>query len=60
MRFNGYRSIAKRESVVNALAGVKSPPSNVKIPNDINVTTTGMLLKIKLLNCNARKLVRKM
>lgn len=52
--FKGNRSTAKRESDVNALAGVKSPPRKVNIPNDVSVTTTGMLFSIKLLNCKNR------
>lgn len=53
--FSGIRNTANRERDVKALAGVKSPPSNVKIPNDITVTITGMLFSMKLLNCNKRK-----
>ena len=56
--FKGNRSTAKRESDVNALAGVKSPPSKVNVPNETTVTTTGMLFSIKLLNCNKRHLIR--
>lgn len=51
----GNRSTANRESDVNALAGVRSPPSKVNIPNEITVTTTGMLFSIKLLNCKTRE-----
>lgn len=47
----GKRRTAKRERDVNALAGVKSPPSKVNMPNEITVTTTGMLFSIKPLHC---------
>ena len=47
----GNRRTANRESDVNALAGVRSPPSRVNIPNEITITTTGMLFSIKTLNC---------
>ncbi|KAL4562253.1 hypothetical protein LXL04_034451 [Taraxacum kok-saghyz] len=39
----GFRSTVKRESDVKALEGVKSPPSNVKTPNEITATRTGRL-----------------
>lgn len=47
----GNRSTANRESDVKALAGVKSPPSKVKTPNEITVTKTGMLFSINELHC---------
>lgn len=53
----GYRSIENRESDVNALAGVKSPPSKVNAPNEIAVTKAGMLFSKKLLNCIEIKIV---
>ena len=49
--FKGNRSTANRESDVNALAGVKSPPSKVNAPNEVTVTITGMLFRMKLLHC---------
>ena len=52
--FKGNRSTAKRESDVNALAGVNSPPRKVNTPNEVTVTTTGMLLSIKLFNCKTK------
>ena len=55
----GKRSTAKRERDVNALAGVKSPPSKVNKPNETTVTTTGMLFSIKLLHCKARDRIRR-
>lgn len=57
--FRGIRSNANRESDVNALAGVKPPPSKVNVPNETTVTTTGMLFSMKLLNCKKRQLVKK-
>jgi hypothetical protein len=45
---------------VNALAGVRSPPSKVNIPNEITVTTTGKLFSINPLHCKTRERVRKM
>jgi hypothetical protein len=51
----GNLRTAKRERDVNALAGVKSPPSRTKTPNETTVTTTGMLFSIKLLNCKRNK-----
>jgi hypothetical protein len=56
----GQRSTANREREVNALAGVRSPPSKVNIPNEITVTTTGMLFSINPLHCKTRERVRKM
>lgn len=56
--FKGFRSTAKSESDVNALAGVKSPPSRVNAPNETTVTTTGMLLSMKLLNCKKGNLLK--
>jgi hypothetical protein len=47
----GNRSTANREREVKALAGVKSPPSNVNTPNEITVTKTGMLFSINELHC---------
>jgi len=47
----GNRSTANRESDVKALAGVKSPPSNVNTPNEITVTKTGMEFSINELHC---------
>lgn len=52
--YKGNRSIAKRESDVNALAGVRSPPSKVNNPNEVTVTTTGMLFSMKVLHCKTR------
>lgn len=49
--FKGNRRTAKRESEVNARAGVKSPPSKVNVPNETTVTITGMLFNMKLLHC---------
>ena len=49
--YKGYRSIAKRESDVNALAGVRSPPSKVNDPNEVTVTIIGMLFSMKVLHC---------
>ena len=46
----GNRSTTDRESDVKALAGVKSPPSNVNTPNEITVTKTGMLFSINELH----------
>lgn len=43
----GKRKTANNESDVNALAGVRFPPSKEYTPNDITVTTTGMLFRIK-------------
>lgn len=57
--FKGNLRTAKRESEVNALAGVKSPPSKVNAPNETTVTTTGMLFSIKLLNCNREQIIKK-
>lgn len=56
--FNGNLSTEKRESDVNALAAVKSPPRKVNIPKETTVTTTGALFSMKLLNCNSRHLMR--
>lgn len=56
----GKRSTANKESDVNALAGVRSPPSKVNIPNEITVTTTGILLSIKPLHCKIRRKINKM
>lgn len=50
----GKRKTANNESDVNAFAGVKSPPSKENTPNDITVTTTGMLFRIKELNCKKK------
>lgn len=47
----GNLNTANSESDVNALAGVKSPPRKVYIANDITVTTTGILLRMKRFNC---------
>ena len=51
----GKRSTANKESDVNALAGVKFPPSNVNIPKDITVTKTGMLFSMNPLHCKQKK-----
>ena len=53
--FRGKRSTANRESDVKALAGVNSPPRRVKHPNEITVTRTGMLFRIKVLHCKVGK-----
>lgn len=53
----GNRKTANSEIEVNALAGVRSPPSRVNIPNEITITITGILLSMKLLNCNVTKRV---
>lgn len=50
----GKRSTAKRERDVNALAGVRSPPSNVNTPNETIVTRTGMLFSMNIFNCKAK------
>lgn len=52
---NGKRSTENKESDVNALAGVRSPPSKVNTPNEITITTTGILFNIKLLHCKTTK-----
>lgn len=52
---SGNRRTAKRERDVNALAGVRSPPSKVNIPKEITVTTTGMLFSMKPFNCGKRQ-----
>ena len=54
----GKRSTAKRESDVNALAGVRSPPSNVNTPNETIVTRTGILFSINIFNCKTKARVR--
>ena len=51
----GKRSTANRDRDVNALAGVRFPPSKVYIPNEITVTIIGMLFSMKLLHCKTRK-----
>lgn len=51
----GNRSTWNNESDVNALAGVKSPPSSENIPKDTTVTITGILFNIKLFNCTSKK-----
>ena len=51
----GKRSTANRDRDVNALAGVRFPPSKVYIPNEITVTITGMLFSMKLLHYKTRK-----
>lgn len=56
--FKGKRKTANRDIDVNALAGVKSPPSKVNIPNEVTVTRTGMLFSIKVLSYIRRKAVR--
>ncbi len=56
----GKRSTANREREVNALAGVRSPPSKVNIPNEITVTTTGVLFSINPFHCKTRERVSKM
>ena len=53
---SGKRSTANKERDVNALAGVKSPPSKVNIPNETTITTTGMLFRMKLFNCKICKI----
>lgn len=58
-KIKGNRSTAKRDNDVNALAGVKSPPRKVKAPNEITVTTTGMLFNTKLLNCKIENAIRR-
>jgi hypothetical protein len=45
---------------VNAFAAVKSPPNREYTPNETTVTTTGILLRIKLFSCNKQEKVRKM
>lgn len=50
----GKRSTANNESEVNALAGVKSPPSSVNIPKETTVTNTGILFSIKVFNCDCK------
>lgn len=47
----GNRNTANRESDVNALDGVKSPPRTVNNPKAATVTKTGMLFNIKPFNC---------
>ena len=47
----GKRKTENSERDVNAFAGVRSPPSKEYTPNDITVTKTGMLLRIKELHC---------
>lgn len=47
----GNRNTANKERDVNALEGVRSPPSKVKTPNEMTVTKTGMLFRINPLHC---------
>ena len=54
----GNRRIANRDSDVNALAGVRFPPSKVNNPKETTVTTTGMLFSINPLNCKISKRIR--
>lgn len=49
----GKRSTENSERDVNALAGVRSPPSNENTPNETTVTRTGMLFSMNILNCRA-------
>lgn len=51
----GNRSTANSEIEVKALAGVKFPPSKVNMPNEMTVTTTGMLFRMKPFNCQMRE-----
>lgn len=48
---SGNRSTENKERDVNALAGVRSPPSKVNIPNEITITKTGILFKRNMFNC---------
>lgn len=50
----GNLNTANNESEVNAFAGVKSPPRRVYTPNEATVTNTGMVFRMKLLNCKIR------
>lgn len=56
---SGKRRTANKESDVNAFAGVRSPPSKEKSPNETTITTTGILFKIKLLHCKTRRKILK-
>lgn len=47
---SGKRNTANKDRAVNALAGVRSPPSRENTPNDITITTTGILFRMKLFN----------
>ena len=51
----GKRSTTNKESDVNALASVRSPPSKVNIPNETIVTNTKMMFNIKPLNCTLKE-----
>lgn len=51
----GNLRTANSDRDVNALAGVRFPPSRVNIPNEITITTTGILLSMKLFNCKFTK-----
>lgn len=53
----GKRKTANNDKDVKALAGVKSPPSKVNSPNETTITTTGMLLSMKLFSCKSQKIV---
>lgn len=41
---------------MNALAGVRFPPSKVYNPKEITVTTTGMLFSINPLHCKRNRI----
>lgn len=46
----GKRNTANNDRDVNALAGVRSPPSRENTPNEMTITTTGILFRMKLFN----------
>lgn len=51
---SGNRKTANKESDVNALAGVKSPPRSENIAKETTVTITGILFSIKLFSCKCK------
>lgn len=51
---SGKRSTANNERDVNALAGVRSPPSKVNTPKETTITKTGILFNMKLFNCRKK------
>lgn len=50
----GNLNTENNESDVNAFAGVKSPPRREYTPKEATVTKTGMLFRMKLLNCTTQ------
>lgn len=58
---SGNLNTANKEREEKAFAGVNSPPSKVYTPKATTVTSTGILFRMKLLNCkNNNRLIHRL